>query len=242
MGGGGMGGGGMGGGHGGGKGGGNSGGGSPDHRDTFADHYHGAVPHSQAVLTLHGGQYLTTDDNRYEIVYMPLQTRIYVYDKSFKPQSARDVHVQMSLLFPDERQSRRIPFSYVPVPPVADQQDYVVAVLDVAQLKDKETPITFLFSGLPDRKHPTASFAPVFTQASVRPYVAQVLATKADTDAVMRQRVCPVCGEILGSKGPVVKLLIAEYPLFLCGEECIAAVRESPGRYLPPPQAPGPRR
>ena len=160
MGGGGMGGGGMGGGHGGGKGGGNSGGGSPDHRDTFADHYHGAVPHSQAVLTLHGGQYLTTDNNHYEVVYMPLQTRIYVYDKSFKPQSARDVHVQMSLLFPDERQSRRIPFSYVPVPPGPAgpaQQDYVVAVLDVSQLKDKETPITFQFSGLPDRKHPTAS-------------------------------------------------------------------------------------
>ncbi len=148
----------------------------------------------------------------------------------------------MSLQFPEEKEIRRIPFRYIAVPPAVAGQDYVVAVLDVSQLKDKETPITFQFSDLPDRKHPTASFTPVFTQAAVRPYVAQVLPTKADMDAIVRQRICPVCGEVLGGRGPVVKLLIAEYPLYLCDADCIAAVRESPQRYLPPPQTPVPRR
>ncbi|MEN6451973.1 MAG: hypothetical protein ABFC96_15905 [Thermoguttaceae bacterium] len=211
-------------------------GGGPANRDSMADRYRGAVSPSQRKLTLHGGQYLATDENRYEIVYMPLQTRIYLYDKSFQPLSARDLHAEMSLQLPDEREVRHLPFRYAP-PARWGEQDYVVAVLNVAQLNDRETPITFQFTGLPDRQHPTATFTPVFTSANVRPYVTQVLATKADTDAVVRQRVCPVCGQPLGVKRPVVKVLIAEFPLYLCDEECIAAVRETPRRFLPQPQA-----
>ena len=33
----------------------------------------------------HAGEYLATETNYYEIVYMPLQTRIYLYDRRFKP-------------------------------------------------------------------------------------------------------------------------------------------------------------
>ena len=51
----------------------------------------------------------------------------------------------------------------------------------------------------------------------------------------MRQRVCPVSGQVLGSRGPVVKLYIADYPLYLSGEDCIAAVKQSPEKYLPHP-------
>ncbi|MEN6459350.1 MAG: hypothetical protein ABFC63_10515 [Thermoguttaceae bacterium] len=207
--------------------------GGSERRDTFADHYRGSAPAAPPALTLHGGQYFGIGDWRYEVVYMPLQTRIYVYDKLLKPQSAREIQAEMSLRFPEEKKSRRIPFQYLDVPRGPGEQDYLVAVFDIAQLKEKDTPITFLFSNPLDREHPTASFTPVFTSASVRPYVAQVLATTADTDAVTRQRTCPVCGEPLGVKRPLLKLLIAEYPLFVCDRRCVAAVRESPKRYLP---------
>ena len=68
-----------------------------------------------------------------------------------------------------------------------------------------------------------------------RPYVAQVLLRKVDAPAVLRQRICPVSGDVLGSRGRVVKVLIGEYPLYLCGEDCLAAVQQEPQKFLPPP-------
>lgn len=148
----------------------------------------------------------------------------------------------MLLTLPSESNPRRIPFQYVAVPAVAGEQDYVVAVFDMRQLRDRETPITFEFSGLPDRRHPTASFTPVFSLASIRPFVARVLPTQADRDGVMRQRVCPVSGQVLGTRGPIIKLYLADFPLYLSGEDCIAAVQQSPERYLPHPIAMRPGR
>jgi hypothetical protein len=72
-------------------------------------------------------------------------------------------------------------------------------------------------------------------------FVVGLLPTEADRDAALRQRVCPVSGEALGSKGPGVKMLIGEFPLYLCREGCIDAVRQSPDKYLPQPHLPAAR-
>jgi len=209
--------------------------GGPGKRSSPSDHYRGdSPPPTQLTLTLHGGQYLATEWNFYEVVFMPLQMRIYVYDKTMKPQTAEDVHVTMSLQLPDERKTRTIPFHHVALPKGSLDQDYVVAVFDAKLLKDKETPITFEFSGLPDRHRTTASFTPLFSRATVRPYVARVLATKADTDAVLHQRVCPVCGNLLGVRSPVVKLMIGDRSAFVCCPKCLDDFRESPERRVSP--------
>ena len=194
-------------------------------------------PAPQVVLTPHGGEYLQTEAVQYEIVYMPLQTRIYLFDNKLKSLSARDVHVQMSLTLPSESNPRRIPFQYVATPSVAGEQDYVVAVFDMRQLRARETPITFEFSGLPDRKHPTASFTPVFSPSKIRPFVARVLLTHTDRDGVMRQRVCPVSRQVLGTRGPIIKLYLADVPLYVSGEDCIAAVEQAPEKYVRRPTA-----
>ena len=143
----------------------------------------------------------------------------------------------MLLTLPSEGRPRHIPFQYVAMPAVAGEQDYVVAVFDMRQLRDRETPITFEFSALPDRRHPTASFTPVFSPAKIRPYVARVSLTQADRDGVMRQRVCPVSGQMLGTRGPIIKLYLADFPLYLSGEDCIAAVQQAPDKYSPRPTA-----
>lgn len=235
---------GMGGGVGGGGRGHGGGGGSKgsDRQKAASDYYRGAVPPSQRILTPHGGEFLANEPDHYEIVYMPLQTRIYLFDDKMKPLTARDVHVQMSLTLPSESSPRRILFQYIAMPEGKAEQDYVVAVFDMRQLTDRETPITFEFSGLSDRRHPTASFTPQFSPSKIRPYVARVLLTAADRDGVMRQKVCPVSGHVLGVKGPIIKLYLADYPLYLSGEDGIAAVQESPEKFLPHPVAsnPGP--
>ena len=128
-----------------------------------------------SCLGVHGGEYLVTEWNHYEIVYMPLQTRIYLYDKDVRPVSARNVRAVTSLQLPMESAIRQIPFQYVALPTGRAEQDYVAAGFDVRPLQDKDTPITFEFLGLPDRRHPTASFTPLFSRSQIRPYVAHVL-------------------------------------------------------------------
>ena len=113
----------------------------------------GVVPPSPPInLTPHGGEYLATETNHYELVYMPLQTRIYLFDDNMKPLMARDVHAQMSLNASVRECPAAIPFQYVAMPAGSAEQDYVVALFDFRQLADEETPITLEFSGLPDPK------------------------------------------------------------------------------------------
>ena len=200
------------------------------------------TPPPQIILTPHGGEYLQSETNHYEVVYLPLQTRIYLFDDKLQPLSARDVHARMSPKPPPGSAAQPIPFQYVALPAGAAEQDYVVAAFDLRQLTDRETPITFEFSGLLNRHKflgiwnrydATASFTPVFTAAKIRPYVARVLPTEADRDGVMRQKFCPVSGQMLGGNGPVIKLYIGDQALYLSEEDCIAAVRQAPEKYLP---------
>jgi hypothetical protein len=199
-------------------------------------------PPASPPLSPHGGWYVSTDQNCYEVVYMPLQTRIYLYDNKLKPLSARDVHAQMILQLPTENAPRRVPFQYAAMPPGATEQDYVTALFDIRPLQDKETNITLEFSGLPDHRPPTVSFTPHYAQFSVRPYVTKVLLTEADRNGVLRQQVCPVSGAPLGSRGPITKLYIADFPLYLAGDDCIAAVQQAPEKFLPQPVMPIPGR
>jgi hypothetical protein len=130
----------------------------------------------------------------------------------------------------------------VVLPPGTSEQDYVVAPLDIRPLEDKEISITLELSDLPDRKNPTASFTPYYPHFSIRPYVAKVLVTEADRDGIARQRICPVSGAPLGSRGPITKLYLADFPLYLAGDDCIAAVEEAPEKFLPHPPLPPPGR
>ena len=181
--------------------------------------------------------------------YKPLRNRLHAAPNPHLSLRRKDEAPQRSgrtcpdvAELPSENVPRPIPFQHVVMPAGAAEQDYVVAVFDIRQLQDRETPITFEFSGLPNRRHPTAAFNPIFSPAKIRPYVARVLLTEADRDGVMRQRVCPVSGRCSAAEGPIIKLYIADYPLYLSGEECIAAVNESPEKYLPHPFAhPRPR-
>ena len=213
-------------------GGGRHGGGESRDSDSDSRSSYKPLP-TQAPLTPHGGEYVSTEKNYYEVVYMPFQTRIYLFDSKLKPLSARDVRAQMSLEMPNENARRRIPFQYAIMPPGTTEQDYVVAQFDIRPLQDKEISITLEFSDPSDHRYPTASFTPYYPRFSTRPYVAKVLLTDADRDGIARQRVCPVTGPPLGSRGAITKLYIADFPLYVAGDDCISAVKEAPERFVP---------
>jgi hypothetical protein len=220
------------------------GGGGPGGPGTYrpsspSDYYKGsAPPPQQLVLTPHCGEYLTTKTTTFELVFTMTQARLYAFDKTLTPQSMQNIQVQMSLEIPGERNPTHIPFQYVAMQPGVTEQDFSVAAFNFALLRDKEVAITLDFSNLPDKNHSTASFTPLFTKERVRPYVAQVVLSERDRLGIGQQRVCPVNGELLGSKGQIVKVLIGERPLYLCCKDCMADVRKTPDKYLPAVQPP----
>ena len=64
--------------------------------------------------------------------------------------------------------------------------------------------------------------------------VAQVLARLSPTDRALalRQKTCPVTGEVLGSMGTPVRLEVDGKTVFLCCPGCEAELRENAARYL----------
>ena len=207
---------------------------TPYNRHTW-DKPSGPLP-APATLLPHAGDYVSTETNYFEIVYMPLQTRIYPYDYKARPISAQNIHVQMSLQLPTEPIVRKVPFQYVPLPAGAAEQDYVAAAVDIRPLQNQEASITFRFTDLPKGNNTTEVFSPHYDHFAIRPYLAQAAVTDADTEAIARQRICPVTGAPLGSRGPVVKLYVAEFPLYVASADCIPAVKQAPQRFVP--QAP----
>jgi hypothetical protein len=197
------------------------------------DSDHNAAPAPQIVLTPHGGQCLATEANFIEIVYMPLQIRVYLFDKDLNPLGIGGLRAKMSMQLPNGNPTGPIPFQPAALPPGVTGQDYLATSFDLSPL-DRETAISFELFDLPDRKGTSVVFTPLFARSKIRPYVVQVLATEAvDLEGVRRQQICRVSGDRLGSKGPVVKVLIGDFPLYLCCEKCIDAVRQSPDCYLP---------
>ena len=47
-----------------------------------------------------------------------------------------------------------------------------------------------------------------------------------------KQKVCPVGGDLLGSMGAPIKLIVEGRELFICCEGCEDAVRENPEKYF----------
>ncbi len=197
-----------------------------------AEYYHGSALATPATLTLHGGQYLRSDTNQFEYIIMPQQVRIYAYDKILNPISSKEVQAYLSFRLPGETHTRKVPFQYVAATGGTGEQDYLVAAFDASLLPEKDMPTTFVFSGIAAKRTESASFTPLISRADVRPYVIRVQYTKADAEKAARQRVCPVTGVILNPNGPVVKVLVAECPVYISREDDVAELRATPEKYL----------
>ena len=162
---------------------------TPYNRHTW-DKPSGPLPAPGRLLP-HAGDYVSTETNYFEIVYMPLQTRIYPYDYKFRPISAQNIHATMSLQLPTEPIVRKIPFQYVPQPAGATEQDYLAASIDIRPLQNQEASITFRFTDLPKGNNTTEVFTPHYEHFTIRPYLTQAALIDADKEAIARQRSLP---------------------------------------------------
>lgn len=176
--------------------------------------------------TPHGGRFLDAGLYGLEVVYLPRETRVYLFGRSMEPLSTQTLQAQMSPHARGESSPQHILLQHVPSSGPKDQ-DYLAAAVDMTQLPD-ETPISFRFEKLPDRRHSKAEFAPIFHPSEIRPDVVRVSFVQADREGLTRQKTCSVTGALLGSMGEPIKVLVGDRPLYLCCDGCIERVKKAP--------------
>ena len=184
----------------------------------------------------HGGDYVSTETNYYEIVYMPLQTRIYFYDDKLKPLSARDVHAEMTVQMPSENTPRQLPFQYVTMPPGRDRTG---------------------LRGGDDARHPALAkqgnqrnhrvqraggpplsdglvHAELLPLPPSAPYVARSWQTDADRSTAFSGSGChPWPGFRWGARDRSRRCISATIPCISRGGSWVPTIHEAPRRFLP---------
>ncbi len=56
--------------------------------------------------------------------------------------------------------------------------------------------------------------------------------SSADRELALKQKVCPVTGEKLGSMGPPVKVEVKGRTVFLCCAGCVDEIKKNPEKYF----------
>ncbi len=79
---------------------------------------------------------------------------------------------------------------------------------------------------------PTASEAAPAAAAEAQALEGLKELSAEDRAAAEKQRVCPVSGELLGSMGKPVKIVVQGRTVFLCCSGCEAAFRKDPEKYF----------
>lgn len=211
----------------------------PQSRAPSVSHQQHTDTHSLSMIYRppHGGQVHATESQYYEVVYLPLETRVYFYGPDQQPVSPRGTQGQVAMYVRGHEQPFRFPLKYYTVAGGTIDQEYLAAQVDVTRVSDGAMMAVFELANLPDRQQPQVSFKQTFALTKMRPAVTVVALSATDGDAIARQRVCPITGGQLGSMGQPVKLMIGNQPLFVCCQGCIDKVRQAPEKYLPGPSA-----
>lgn len=168
--------------------------------------------------------------HRFEVVYRPEQTRVFLYGSDRRPMSMRGVQGRMLMHVRGHDKIQQRPLEYVASQTGSGGHDHAAAEVDVSRIKDGDMMVTFELDNLPDRRQPQASFAQTFALSKIP--VALALLDESDGPRIERQKVCPVLGGPLGSMGTPVKVLVGDQPMYLCCKGCVSKVRENPELYL----------
>ena len=56
--------------------------------------------------------------------------------------------------------------------------------------------------------------------------------SEADRELALKQKVCPVTGDVLGQHGKPIKITVKDQVVFLCCSACEEAIKKDPDKYL----------
>jgi hypothetical protein len=207
------------------------------HSHSTAGPGHGHAQHGTATSepakqpAPHGGQITTLPDGACEVVYQPKETRVYLYEKSGQPISAKGVEGEITLRVHGNDQLLRYPLRYIAPPGGSEGHDYLAVAVDVSQIRDGDMEARFQLLNLPFQRRQT-TFVQTFALSKSRPQVTQAALAQADRPGIAQQKTCPVMGAALGSMGDPIKLLVGNQPVYLCCKGCVGKVRQNPDYYL----------
>ena len=117
------------------------------------------------IAPLHGGQLVESQSQYFEVVYLPQETRVYVYAKSFRPLSPRESGGEVLMQVRGNPQVFRYPLRYAAQRAGVADEEYLVADVNVTQIRDGDMQVTFLLTGLPAFAERTAKFTHTFALA-----------------------------------------------------------------------------
>jgi hypothetical protein len=185
--------------------------------------------------TPHHGQVTRVRDGAIEVVYLPTETRVYLYNPAGQPLSAAKVHGELNLqvlgaweeVFPF-----RYPLTYTAAGTGTKESDYLAAAVSQRTVRDGYMTVDVKLTGLPFREH-EAKFSQVFASSLPRTKVTVAALDESDKAVIARQKTCPVSGAALGSMGDPIKALVGDKgSLYLCCKHCLVKVEDDPENYL----------
>lgn len=184
-----------------------------------------------SIAPVHGGQLVEAQSQYFEVVFLPHETRIYVYAKSFRPLSPREGGGEVLMQVRGNPQVFRYPLRYAAQRSGTADEEYLVADVDVTRVRDGDMQATFSLTGLPAVVERTVKFTHTFALARGAAVVTRAQITAADREGVARQGTCPVM-ESGFDHGDPIKLMVGNQALYVCCEDCIDAVKKDPQAYL----------
>lgn len=189
----------------------------------------------------HHGQVTKQAWQSFEVVYLPQETRVYFYTHLEERLSAAGARGQVTMEVHGKAQQFRYPLRYVAQPADSPAQDYLVADVNVTQVRDGDMQVTLELASLPYSQEPQVTFRQTFALTRPNLQVRVVPLAAADAAEIARQRTCPVMDAGFDHGSPI-KLLVGDRPVYVCCDECIEPIRRNPGFFLaklpvPPPAA-----
>jgi hypothetical protein len=184
-----------------------------------------------ALQAPHRGQLYRSNSVLFEVVYAPRETRIYFFDSTGKPFTARSSSGEVIMQVVGNPQYFRNRLHYVAQPEGSAEQDYLAAQIDVTRIRDGDMRVFFDMRNLPSPQEQSVRFGQVFALTSGPPAVIVAQFTEADRPAAVRQAICPVM-ETGFDHGDPIKLLVGNQVIYVCCEECIETIKKNPEAYL----------
>ena len=172
----------------------------------------------------HQGQVKAGWQHVVEVVYLPQQIRVYLYDpqgRALSPQGvAGDVVLEVN------GNPRQWWYRLEPTP----NGDHLVVNVDLSRVRDRDMVAIFELKNLPYREEAQVRFAQLFILSQANSRVEVVPLAAGDREAVGRQVVCPVTGDKF-DHGEPIKLLVDRQPVFVCCEGCVEDVKKDPDKF-----------
>ena len=184
-----------------------------------------------ALQVPHRGQMYRSNSLLFEVVYSPRETRIYFFDSTGKPITARGASGDVIMQVVGNPQYFRNRLHHVAQPEGSAEQDYLAAQIDVTRIRDGDMRVYFDLRNLPSAQEQNVRFDQVFALTSGPPAVTVAQFTEADRPAATRQAICPVM-ETGFDHGDPIKLQVGNQVIYVCCEECIETIKKNPEAYL----------